>query len=297
MSAVLRKMIEAGSGMPPSISEAEPFWDTLKDTTRAWFVKILGADINPVIAHRKSASGAQIQANIGDQILFAFGREASPGICAFCVDQRFAVEVAAARMGESADALLEASNVLMRLLLEDPMASLWMDLSRAITPDFVCGDEAPFADGSVSGGAFAPDSQYIETQLTCELNGKPASVTFVFALDFVKARAGDSSRGGAMLRAAGQYPDALRRSIRSSSIHLDAVIDHLELTIADCARLKPGDVLELPAADTQKLALSAGTIDGPVNIGEGSLGTWRDYRAVKLQVPVSKAFLQEIAEL
>lgn len=292
MSEVLRKMIEAGSGVPPSIMEATPFWDSLQEVTKAWFVKIFGPDVNLILEQRKGVSGAEIQEGLEEQVVFNFGPEISPGLRAVHVDAGCAVEIAAARMGESSESLSESSNVLMRLLLEDPIASLWGSLSRSMTPNFADSGEAPFADVSLPA-----NGHFLEARLTCELNGKPSNITFIFAFDFVRARASDLARSGAGPGASGQLPETLRKSVRSSSIQLSAVIDHLELTIAECSRLEPGDLLDLPAADTQKLTVLAETIDGNVNIGEGSLGTWRDYRAVKLQVPISKTFLQEIAEL
>lgn len=292
MSEVLRKMIEAGSGVPPSIMEAAPFWDSLQEVTKAWFVKIFGSDVNLVLDRRKGVSGAEIQEGLEEQIVFNFGTDISPGLRAVYVDSNCAIEIAAARMGESADALEESSNVLMRLLLEDPIASLWGNLSQSMTPNFIDKVDAPFADVSLPA-----TGHFLEARLTCELNGKPSNITFVFAFDFVRARANELTRSGAGPTVSSQLPETLRKSVRSSSIRLNAVLDHLELTIAECSRLEPGDLLELPAADTQKLVVSAETIDGNVDIGEGSLGTWRDYRAVKLQVPVSKTFLQEIADL
>ncbi len=297
MSAVLRKMIEAGTGVPPSIMKAEPFWDTFRDVTTAWFVKILGSDVNPVFDYRKGASGIEVKEHVEGQIVFAFDRIASPGLRAISVDQRCSVEIAAARMSDSADNFLESSNVLMRLLLEDPMASLWREFSATMTPGFSDTGQAPFADISGPVDELPPAAHYLETRLTCELAGQSFSITFVLDFDYVRARVSDLERGGMNADVQSVCSAALRRSIRSSSIQLNAVIDHLELTIAECSRLEAGDVLELPAADTEKLTLTAETIDGNVNIGGGSLGAWRDYRALKLQVPVSESFLQEIAEL
>jgi|GEM_PF-7054522 len=75
------------------------------------------------------------------------------------------------------------------------------------------------------------------------------------------------------------WPDALRSGVLGAELVLNAVLWRMRLSAAEIARLRPGDLVPIPAA-----ALTAVRLEGPgrVAIAEGRLGQSNGERAIKI---------------
>lgn len=289
---MLRKMIEAGSGMPPSVLGAQAFWATLHEVVQAWARGVFKAEIELSLKSRRVVSGEECRAALVGRSAFTFGAGEALGVRAISLDERGAMENAAIRLGETPSGPDGVSEVLLRLLVEEPVKSLLSAVEGALSPDAdrACADTSDNT-GIVSGG------RYIDVRYAGELNGEPLSVSLAFEFEYVKALAVAPVQLAATSSSEKPGSETLRQSVRASRVSMSAVLDTLELTIAECAKLRAGDVLDLPSAEVERLRLHAETVNGSVDVGEGSLGAWRERRAVKLHGGLSGGFLQEVADL
>ena len=299
MSAVLRKKIEAGAGVPPSILQLQAFWQQLQAKTCGWAEETYNAATSAEPGLRRVITGKQAQQTLEGQIAVYFSSVASPGVAALAIDTAGAMRNAAARMHQEPESLTDASPLFLKLLSEQAVADLWRTVWIGVLGGKDTGSQVPIADASGAAGGFEADARYLQVEYQLLLDGQPSRVWIMLEFEFMRGFARDCQRQLAdqKVQARHHSQKTLSDSVRASTIVLDAVLDRLSLTIGDCAKLEVGSVLPLSGADAGQLNFSADTINGSVDIGSGELGVWKRQRALKLSTPISESFAREIADL
>ena len=298
MSAVLRKKIEAGAGVPPSILQLQQFWLQLQTRTRDWAGETYAADCALTIGARRVVNGRDAQKTLDTEIAFYFSAEASPGLCAVAIDNAGAARNAAARMHQDVDTITDASPLFLKLLAEQAAVALWGDVAAGIL-NARAAKAPPLAEAGGAAGRFEGTSRYLLIEYRLDMGEQVSRVWYAFHFDFMQQFARDSLRQIAdqKVQARHHSQKTLSDSVLGSTITLDAVLDRMSLTIGECSKLEVGTVLPLTGADAARLHLSADTMNGRVDIGSGELGVWKRQRALKLKTPISESFAQEIADL
>ena len=297
MSAVLRKKIEAGAGVPPSILQSQQVWLQLQACTRDWAADTYGVVPETRLASRRAVNGREVQQTLESEIAFYFSADASPGIGGMAIDMAGAIRNAAARMNQDVASITDASPLFLKLLAEQAGVSLWRRIAGVLNTSAAA--PSPLAEPAAAVGRFDANSRYILVEYRLQLGEETSRVWYAFPFDFMLKHARESLRLAADRKAQARHHSqkTLSDSVLASTLTLDAVLERLSLTIGECSTLEVGTVLPLSGADAGKLSLSADTINGSVDIGSGELGVWKKQRAVRLNTPISESFAREIADL
>ena len=296
MSAVLRKKIDAGAGIPPSIMRLQQFWLQMQTCTRDWAAETYGVAPDISLSNRRVVGGQAAQRQLDAETGFYYSAKTSPALAGIAMDAAGAVRNAAVRMDQDAESLSDASPLFLKLLAEQAGLKLCemvaMSLFRA------GGGMKSSPDPGGAAGRFDAASRYLLVEYQLQFDGEISRIWFAFAFDFMQQFAVSSQRADAEQKANARHHSqkSLSNSILASTTTLDAVLDRLSLTIGECAKLEVGTVLPLAGADAGRLSLSADTINGSVDIGSGELGVWKRQRALKLKTPISENFAQEIVD-
>jgi len=299
VSAVLRKKIDSGAGVPPSILQMQEFWEQLLSKTDDWARDAFGIETRPIVSSRKVIGGRAANALLENPFTLFFAADVSPGLCAVAMDERCAIQCAATRLHQDAAGLEGASALFLKLLSEQPTLSLWQQFAAGMADHNVQMQKPPQVEASGAAGGLDATSRYLEVDLTLTFDGQTSQIKVLYFLDYMQRYARTYVRQLAerKSKACSQSPKSLSDSVRASAIALDAVLDRMTLTIGECSQLEIGNVLPLTSADAGRLSLSAETVNGSVDIGTGELGVWKRQRAVKLHTPISPSFAREIVEL
>ncbi len=296
MSAVLRKKIDAGAGIPPSIMRLQHFWLQLQACTRDWAADTYGILPEVTLASRRVVNGQEAQQKFEAESGFYFSAETSPGLAGIAIDAAGSIRNAAVRMDQDTDSLGDASPLFLKLLAEQA----GLELCRQVTMDLFGAQEraSSAADPSGAAGSFEASSRYLLLEYQLQMDDEVSSVWFAYLFEFIQQHAVSSQRAAADRKGQSRHQGqrSLNNSILASTTMLDAVLDRLSLTIGECAKLEVGTVLPLAGADAGQLSLSADTVNGCVDIGTGELGVWKRQRALKLKTPISKTFAQKIVD-
>ena len=281
MSAVLRKKIDAGAGIPPSIMRLQQFWLQLQACTRDWAADTYGILPDITLSSRRVINGQEAQQKLDAETGFYFSAKTSPGLAGVAMDAVGAIRNASVRMDQDAESLGDASPLFLKLLAEQA----GLELGGQVAATVIKTGEGVTSSADPAGaiGRFDASSRYLLVEFQLKLGEEVSCIWLAFAFEFMQQFAVSSQR-------------ALSNSILASTTMLDAVLDRLPLTIGECAKLEVGTVLPLAGADAGRLSLSANTINGSVDIGTGELGVWKRQRALKLRTPISENFAQEIVD-
>lgn len=89
-------------------------------------------------------------------------------------------------------------------------------------------------------------------------------------------------------------PKAARLPPRLGPCHVEvqAIADHVRMSVADCSRLKIGQVIGLPGLRFDHLKLSVEMGEGPVFLTDASLGADKGLKAVRLNKGLDPSFRQ-----
>jgi len=299
MTSVLRKKIEAGAGISPTILQCGEFWDSLQTRVSAWSFETFGTQFRAIPDSRRVVAGNIASTQLDGLLSFVFNSKFSPGICAVAVDELGAGINAALRLQQPSDDLDGISALFRKLLFETPAVALWRALASGLSDHLILGTQAPFAEYSQATGGFDSAERYLMVGYNCPINEQRARFWIVYHLDHVERRAADFERLAAQSRGAGAAKgrDALRASVRTSMISIDGVLDEISMTIGQCSRLEVGQIIPLPDVDTANVSLRAETVNGAVNIGKCEMGVWKQQRALKLKTPILEPFTRELARL
>lgn len=86
----------------------------------------------------------------------------------------------------------------------------------------------------------------------------------------------------------------LGRHIDKSVTSVRAVLDSLQMSVADCTRLEIGQVLPLPGVSLENISLEVEMRDQRLAVANGLLGIHKTRRAVKLSEEVSQEFRGDV---
>jgi hypothetical protein len=299
MSSVLRKKIEAGAGIPPTILQFHEFWEPLQGKVAAWMYDTFGVETKAIPDARRVATGNVVSHQMDSLLSFVFNGKFSPGLCAISIDEGGAEFNAMQRLQQEGGGLEGVSPLFKKLLFETPAIALWRSIASGFEDHTVLGSHAPLSELSLAAGGFEPANRYLMVGFSCGRDGMQARVWITYNLDYVVRLATIYAQHAATLReaASSRGRGALRESVRSSMITIEGVLDRLTMTIGECSRLEVGQLLTLPEVDTANVSLRAETVNGTVDIGHCEMGVWKQQRALKLKTPILEPFTRELAKL
>lgn len=285
--------------MPPSIANLRPFWEQVQSSTEAWAHANLGEEATVKITARRVIGASAAADILEDPFTFFMDASLSPGIASITLDNRIAVKCAAARLHQDVESLADASSLFLKLLCEQTSVVLWQKMAGPLENHETSAAQSPLCDSDSVVGGFDNASRYLRVDIALEFGGDISILKVMYGFDFIQKHAQAELRHEEVRKqkACQQSPKALNASVRASAISLDAVLERMTLTIAECSRLEVGNILPLSNADANRLSLCAETINGSVDIGLGELGVWKRQRAVKLHTPISENFAREIVDL
>lgn len=296
MPSVLRKKIEAGAGLPPTILRNVAFWEALYSGVSDWAGDSMDGAVVPAPEVRRVLAGDEAREFLENRTTFFFNAAISPGLCAVAADTAGAARSAARRLGQDFETARQSTPLFLRLMFEAPAIALWRRLAEDLEGHDPAIQSPPMVEAHQAAGMFDPAARYLLVAYGVMPDATRSQVWAVFHLDYVlrqtvlaEQRAADSKRRNAS--------PALHASVMTSPIRLDAVLDRITMTIAECSRLNVGDVILLPDTDPRFVSLSADTVNGSINIGQCELGVWKRQRALKLKQPMLEPFTQEVAKM
>ena len=293
MSTVLRKKLESSGGLPPSVLQNQSFWMSLESVIANWLNTTVGGENELRLQSREVCRGTALTDDLFGAYLYGFQSESNDFILGVSIDNLIAARVAAGKMEQSVDALAEAPQLFLQLLLEAPASALATDIVTTfgqLDSDGAGPETVPLESLDVEGSCLL-------IYYLCDIEGQAIRIGVALKLDRVIAYASTAEDGVASADGASEITaDSINGArVQNSSVQLDVIIDRIPMSVADCARLEPGSVISLPGTDRSKLTISAQTVDGPVDIAMGELGVWKHQRAVRLKTEIEPSFLQEVS--
>lgn len=303
MSEVILKMMRSAGGITPSLLGCDEIWNPLATACVRWASSALDLHFNAEIAGKTPLSNAYAE----EQLREYFGYICLPcepgGLRAIALGRPLAQQYVAKRLKEPFDAVETSPALFLRLMCDKPAKSLWSGLSAALpigpalSKDFTVVDPAGMPGALDDAGRLLHIRVALRDKSDSEGLSDPFWLHLFYEVDALEAYARQVEARLAAARTVrpAVNRDGLRKSIRASSIGLEAVLTHLPLTVAACSRLKVGQVVELPDAEAGKLSLHARTMTGSVEISQAELGNWKGQRAIKLTAPVLESFIEEIS--
>lgn len=299
MSEVLRKKILCATGVPQSVLRMQAFWEQLRTAFGAWSLEAFGVEMRPVFETRRVISGKAALELLSDTVSFKFPSDGGSGLAAIMLDTSCVNQYASKRLNEPAESIGSSSKLLLKLVCEELAVALRKGVSASFEKLYESTVPGPTESILTVAGQFGSTTRYLLITARIQLQPEPISVSLVFLLDHLQqyAREMDTAAADRAARAQRQTPDALRLSVRKSSVSIDAVLDRLPMSIGECSRLSVGQILPLPGAALDRLSISAETVSGDMNIGRGEMGVLKHNRAVKLESAILPGFVRNIAEL
>lgn len=300
MSETLLKMMRSAGGLPPSLLQCEPLWATMAKACETWLKEALGFEMKAQIGARQLCNHEQAKLRIREKFGYICLPRGTGGLHGISLGASLAERFVARRLKEDLSHVEIAPPLFLRLMCDKPVRRLMSDLSRAVPAGLALPDDYMVADPAGLPEVFPEGPKLVA--ITFNLFGRgdvepTARLDFYYDVESLTAHAERLDRAAAASVKPKPAIDKsnLIKSIRRSSVGLDAVLAKLPITVADCSRLKVGQVLPLTDADDGKLYLHAETLTGPVEIGEAELGNWKDRRAIKLTSPLLESFVQELS--
>ena len=143
-----------------------------------------------------------------------------------------------------------------------------------------------------------PSSRFVLVEMEMHVDDESFSVGFLTKLEqFLELHAERVRMIRSGASALGNSPTTLKNSVRKSFMDVEAIIERLDMTVAQCYRLEIGQEIDLPDAKRESVRLIAKTLTGNEEIARGELGVWKQNRALKLSTPVSESFLRNTVDL
>lgn len=309
VSAVLRKKISAAGGLPPKIQQCAPLWGALMAAVQRWAASVYGAELTGRLMQSQVVASAVAQRDLGHRFAFVPLTKTAGPLLAVAIDRAGAARYAAIRLRQPTENLLQAADLFLKLMSEQPANLLWDNVQEALQQTSGAEHALTLVDPAVASEAIGPDVRVAQVAIAMAAEGgedgwlleggeEPPEVQLYFDLKQLEELAG-KFRTKARAKSSGHDlhdREMLRARIRQSSIRLDAVLDSLVLSVGEASRLNVGDVLPLSPDGTGRLTLCAETMTGQAEIATGEMGNWKGQRALKLGGPVNEGFLRELAE-
>lgn len=288
MSLVLRKKIEAASGMPPSLLRNKTFWSKPISVLAAWIIEVLDEASAPRLDGRRVMAGKLVPDVDPDGTTFLFQADSHTGISAIILGADFVNYFASRRLDCTIDEAKDVSELFKRLALEDAVMRLYGALQNALE----IADEYVDPRAAIGHTDFETRSRYLVFKLFFKVEAGTFDMHFVLNYEAIRRAQKRGFTGGAS-RAVRNSPQVLRDTINATELTVTAVLDDLHLCVGDCSRFEVGNVLPLEGAELSRLRLIANTMSGKSEIATGELGVWKTNRALKLHSGVPQDFARD----
>lgn len=131
--------------------------------------------------------------------------------------------------------------------------------------------------------------------------GGPAdlSLTLLFSALMVDTLIMALQSGGSELVVdpANPWSSHMHSTVMQSTLPLKVIVEVLNMSVADCTRLKLGQTIALPGASHKHLSVGTESGTGLVSLATSTLGVAKSNKAVKLLEDIDPEFLSDIGEL
>ena len=298
MTSVLEKKMSSNTRLPPSLLGYQDYWDVLQDHVSRWMLATFNIECEPTIEKRINidAKAAAELIHMRNGYVVAEGKATLPQAIWFSpsISTRYAAE----RLGDRPEKLAGTSPIFLKLICEAPTSALIKRLSEWIVLMTQSPALSDPSDTVFTTASLEPTKRFVQIEVGIHVDEDSFSIGFLVELkQFLSLHAERVRRirsGDGALRSS---PAMLKNSVRKSFMDIEAIIERLDMTVAQCSRLKIGQEIELPEANRQTIRLVAKTLTGNEEIAQGELGVWKQNRALKLSTPVSESFLRNTVDL
>ena len=298
MTSVLEKKMSSNTRLPPSLLGFREHWENLENHVSRWMLESFNIECAPSVETRinidAKAATELISSRNGYILGENFGAVPAAIWCSPSITTRYAAE----RLGDQPEKLEGTSPVFLKLICEAPTSELvkrvseWMVLSTSSSAIMDPSDLVYTSD------PVKPTERFIHVELGMHVDDESFSVGFLAELQqFLSLHAERLKAGISGGSALGNSSATLKNSVRKSFMDVEAIIERLNMTVAECSRIRIGQEIELPDANRQTIRLIAKTLTGNEEIAQGELGVWKQNRALKLSTPVSESFLSNTVDL
>ncbi|MEM9054563.1 MAG: hypothetical protein AAGB16_04485, partial [Pseudomonadota bacterium] len=241
----------------------------------AWGRTAFGAAMEPTLKQRKVMSAADIKSDLAeDKVLVT---SAPGGFCVVAMDTSCAGAYAAKRLNDQPDAVGELSDLLLRLICEEPLGAIKSEVAKALSdnPEDT-GEESPTfgTDFPLAPGGFEAPSRYLVIAYAFALEGVEAGLKLVFEIGALRQLARAHGKHG---QAEGQLnglrgTDKMRQTVLTSTVNITAILDRSELSLGACVRMEPGQVIPLPNIEGRRMMMAVETLEGHRDVAPADLG-------------------------
>ncbi|MEM9670118.1 MAG: FliM/FliN family flagellar motor C-terminal domain-containing protein [Pseudomonadota bacterium] len=294
MSSVLRRKIEAASGVPPSMLGKLEFWAELRDTVETWVADTLAMEMRPAIKSRKAVKGKIALENLSEQTIFDFDHDDSRSLVAIAVSKSFLLTNAALRMGENESQLGEASPLFLKLMAGDAVQGLSTSLPPAANR-YTISEPNSTTDAVHKGAQLDPEQTYLIVDMALSGDAESMKIWLIYNFELLRLQFQQPSLSNIKEKVFGKSHLTLKKSVRSTFIDMNAVLEEINCTVAQCSRFQVGDIIQLPNASCGKVKLTADTLSGRSIIANGEMGVWKTQRALKLNSQILERFVRDVA--
>ena len=298
MSSVLEKKMAFNTRLPPSLLSYDDYWDALEAHVSKWMLDTLNVEGSAKIDLRKNIDGKLASELIVEKNGYLIGDTMATLPSSIWFSQSISTRYAAERLGDKPERLTGTSPVFLRLICEAPTSEFLFKLSDWLTVSTLANKLGDPSEVSYGAEPIDQTCRYVQVEIIMHVDDESYEIGFLINLDrFLELHAERvrmiRSGNGSLSTSS----ETLRRSVRTSFMDVDAIIERLDMTIADCSRLVVGQELSLPDAKRHTIKLVAHTLTGKEDIAQGELGVWKQNRALKLTTPVTDSFLRNTVDL
>ncbi|WP_233355768.1 FliM/FliN family flagellar motor switch protein [Henriciella litoralis] len=296
--------------MPPQLLQCQPLWEGLRGLLETWAKQTFGDELPASFSDRSLIAGKGVTEQFSERFGYICLPHSAVGLRAITFDRFAVTRYASLRLKQPADSLEGSPDLFLRLMADRPARELWKLITDTIAISAPLPEDFSVVDPAGVPDAIEADARLLKVVVSfvaeddeegwlLEGGEVPPEIQLYFEIESLKAYANAIEASAAARLKAGNngQREHMRKNLRRSTIGLDAVLDRLQMTIADCSRLQVGQVIELPGAEPGVLSLCADTMNGSVPICSGELGTWKGQRALKLKSSLLESFVQEISEI
>jgi hypothetical protein len=298
MHSVLRKKIEAGTGLHPAVLQADALWGRAVDAVTEWSVAQGLPPARVTLMGFATLEDRAASALFGGALTYRCAGVSATGLMGLVFQETLVRLFADKRLGRHAASATEDNEdgpigaetptVFLRTLFA-PAARLLQD---ALSTRFQEACSSALAPSASRPGKARPTVCQVTVAVKRLDAAEADTVDFLFdaatLADFARRHGHQPALSPPAASGAG--PDRLEHAVSRSSIDLHVQLEQLTLTIGECSRLQVGRVIPLPGADLAQVEVAAETLAGRVRIAQAELGLWRDQRAVRLTTPIDETF-------
>ncbi|PHR91187.1 MAG: hypothetical protein COA69_11735 [Robiginitomaculum sp.] len=125
------------------------------------------------------------------------------------------------------------------------------------------------------------------------------SITFLFSalMADTLVKAVNEGAGDLVIDRANPWSAHMHGTVMQSTLPLKVIVEILDMSVADCTRLKLGQTIALPGASHKYLSVSTETKTGLVSLAKSTLGVSKSNKAVKLLDDIDPGFLSNIGSV